>query len=136
MSIIKKKEMKTLPTQLPIILHYLNSEFGKNKVKESLEKTYDWLKYKLAPTTFSDQLKKLEDNPSDPEVQDQWRIIIEEAIAEDDLLHRELDIRLQEAVAFIRDNDPEWYQTHSEKQLSSKMPTNKSKSEDKENLVG
>lgn len=115
--------MKTLPTQLPIILHYLNSEFGKNKVKERLEKTYDWLKYKLAPTTFSDQLSKLEANPSNPEVQDQWRMILEEAVAEDDLLFRELDIRLREAVAFIRDNDPEWYQAHSENQLSGKMPT-------------
>lgn len=83
----------------------------------------------------SDQLKKLEDNPSDPEVLDQWRLIIEEAIAEDDLLRRELDIRLQEAVAFIRENDPKWYIAYSAKQNSEK-PTNKAKSEDKENLVG
>lgn len=128
--------MKTLPTQLPIILHYLNSEFGKNKVKDSLEKTYDWLKYKLAPTTFSDQLKKLEGNPSNPEVQDQWRMILEEAVAEDDLLFRELEVRLREAVAFIRDNDTEWYQAHSENQESGEIPNNKSKSEDKGNLVG
>lgn len=128
--------MKTLLTHLPIILQYLNLESGNKKVIEKLEKTYDWLKYKLAPTTFSDQLKKLLDNPSDPEVQDQWRMIIEEAIAEDDLLYEELDVRLQEVVAFIRKNDPEWYQAHSANQLSSKMPIKKTKSEDKENLVG
>ena len=43
-------------------------------------------------------------------------MINEEAIAEDDLLRRELDIRLQEAVAFIRDNDPERCQALSAKQ--------------------
>ncbi|HSI76658.1 MAG TPA: hypothetical protein VK957_12205 [Lunatimonas sp.] len=128
--------MKTLPTQLPIILHYLNLESGNKKVIGSLEKTYDWLKYKLARTTFPDQLKELQDNPGDPEVQDQWRMILEEAVAEDDLLFEELDVRLREAVAFIQDNDPEWYQAHSANQLSSKMPTNKTKSEDEENLVG
>ncbi|HSI76402.1 MAG TPA: hypothetical protein VK957_10915 [Lunatimonas sp.] len=62
-------------------------------------------------------------------------MIIEEAVAEDDLLYEELDVRLQEAVAFTQVNDPEWYQAHSTKQ-NSVMPTNKSKSEDKENLVG
>jgi hypothetical protein len=111
--------MKTLPTHLPLILHYLNLEFGNKKVIEKLEKTYDWLKYKLSPTTFSDQLKKLQVNPGDPEVQDQWRMIIEEAIAENDLLYEELDVRLQEAVAYIQNNDPEWYQAHTANQLSS-----------------
>ena len=121
----QQQEMKTLPKQLPIILHYLNLEFGEKKVIERLEKTYDWLKYKLARTTHYDQLTMLQDNPSDPEVQDQWRAIIEEAIAEDDLLYGELDVRLQEAVTFIQDNDPEWYQSLSANQLSNKMSTHK-----------
>lgn len=54
-------------------------------------------------------------------------MINEEANAANDLLRRELDIRLQEAVAFIRDNDPEWCQAHSAKQPNGEIPTNKSK---------
>lgn len=116
--------MKTLPTQLFVILHYLNWESGKKKVRERLEKTYDWLGCKLSRTTEPDQLKKLETKPSDPEVQEQWRMILEESIEEDDLFFKELNVRLKEAVELIQDKDPEWYSAHLTNKLNSRMPTN------------
>lgn len=115
--------MKTLPTQLFVILHYLNWESGKNKVRERLENTYDWLGCKLSRTTESNQLEKLETHPGDPEVQEKWRLILEEAIEEDDLFYNELNVRLEEAVELIQDKDPEWYQAHLTNQLNGAMPS-------------
>ncbi|WP_162415993.1 hypothetical protein [Cyclobacterium roseum] len=118
--------MKTIPAQLPMILHYLNQESGKENVKESLEKTYDWLSYKLSRITDHEQVKKLHEKPYDPLVQEQWRKILEEAIAEDDLYYEELEVMLQEAVALIHIKDPEGYQALLAKQRSLQTETSKS----------
>jgi hypothetical protein len=116
--------MKTLPTQLFVILHYLNWESGKKTVRERLENTYDWLGCKLSRTTEPDQLKKLKAKPGDPEAQEKWRLIIEEAIEEDDLFYNEFNVRMVEAGELIRDKDPEWYQAHLSNQLNSTLSTN------------
>ncbi len=96
----------------------------KKNVQERLEKTYDWLGCKLSRTTEPDQLEKLETQPGDPEVQEQWRRILEEAIEEDDLFYNELNVRLEEAVELIQDKDPEWYQAHLANRLNGAMPSN------------
>ncbi|WP_162343588.1 hypothetical protein [Cyclobacterium salsum] len=118
--------MKTIPAQLPMILHYLNQESGKENVKESLEKTYDWLSYKLSRITDHEQVKKLQAKPFDPQVQEQWRQILEDAIAEDDLYYEELEVMLKEAVALIQIKDPEGYHALLTKQRSPQTETSKS----------
>ncbi|MDN3688763.1 hypothetical protein [Cyclobacterium jeungdonense] len=118
--------MKTIPAQLPMILHYLNGESGKENVKESLEKTYEWLSYKLSRIADHEQVKKLKAKPYDPQVQEQWRQILEEAIAEEDLFYKELEVMLYEAVEFIQINDPKGYQTLLANQNSLKTETSKS----------
>lgn len=118
--------MKTIPAQLPMILHYLNQESAKENVKESLEKTFDWLAYKLSRITDHEQVKKLQTKPYDPQVQEEWRKTLEEAIAEDDLFYEELEVMLQEAIDLIQIKDPEGYHALLAKQESSQKETSKS----------
>lgn len=118
--------MKSIPAQLPIILHYLNQQSGKENVKESLEKTFEWLNYKLSRITSHEQVKQLRNKPSDPQVQEQWRRILEEAIEEDDLYYEELKVMLHEAVELIQINDPEGYQALVANQQIHKAETSKS----------
>ncbi|MEX2568398.1 MAG: hypothetical protein WD431_20815 [Cyclobacteriaceae bacterium] len=110
--------MKALPAQLPIILSYLNDESGEEKVKERLGNIYGWLESKLARTTDHETLNQLKAKQSDPEVREQWRMILEEAIAEDDLFYEELEAWLNEGVELIQNNDREWYQTYLNNQQS------------------
>ncbi|WP_439481471.1 hypothetical protein [Cyclobacterium plantarum] len=116
--------MKTQLTQLSLILDYLNQESGINKVKERLETTYEWLRCKLSRASEPDELKRLETNSNHPEVQAKWRLIIEEAIQEDDLFYNELKVRLQEAVQWIEEKDPGWTQKHLEKGKKMALQTN------------
>ncbi|SHN25368.1 hypothetical protein SAMN04488057_11416 [Cyclobacterium lianum] len=115
--------MKNIPAQLPIILHYLNLKSGNEHLKQSLEKTFEWLNYKLSRIADHEQIQQLRYNPSDPEVQEQWRQILEEAIEEDDLYAEELNVMLHEAVELIQLEDPDGYQALVANQLGRRPET-------------
>lgn len=108
--------MKTIPTNLSIFLHYLNWESGNVHVKERLENTYGWLQSKLSRIADHELINELQANPSDPEVQQRWREILDEAADEDDLFSEELSVRLKETVEQIQSHDPKGYQTLVAKQ--------------------
>lgn len=108
-----------------MILQYLNEESGKENVKESLEKTYDWLGYKLSRIADHEQVQNLHAKPFDTQVQEEWREILEEAIAEEDLFYKELEVMLQEAVELIQINDPEGYKALLASQQNANLKTSK-----------
>jgi len=102
--------MKRILSQLPILLVYLNDASGNEKIKKRLDNIYEWLECKLARIIDYEKLRDLKSKPNDPEVGEQWRLILQEAISEDDLYSNELHAVFDEGIDLIQRNDPEWYQ--------------------------
>ncbi|MBD3629955.1 hypothetical protein [Cyclobacterium sp.] len=100
--------MEKLPTPIPRMLIYLHDASGKEKVKERLQVIYDWMQSKLTRSNGDDALNKLWENPKDLAFQENLNQAIEEAHAEDDLFHEELNVRLAEVEDLINKEDPDW----------------------------
>ncbi|SEJ48048.1 hypothetical protein SAMN05192553_104197 [Cyclobacterium xiamenense] len=104
--------MKSIPAQLLILLSYLNDASVNEKIKGRLDTIYEWLECKLTRIIDHEKLSDLKSKPDDPQVREQWRLILQEAISEDDLYSNELHAMFDEGIDLIQRNDPEWYQRY------------------------